>query len=214
MPENALDLGCGVGSVLLLCAWAQTSTMFVGIEAQEVSAGLLKRTVRFNGVEDRVRVVNQDFREVEGLDRRFEQITGTPPYFADGSATLSAAIQKGPCRHEQRGGIGAYADVAAALLAPSGRFVVCHAARQRARVAAAIEAAGLNIFGQLDVVPRTGKQPLVVVFEAAAGAHAFAKWSESLTVRDESGEWTEEFRSVRAAFGMPTRPPNQGFSPR
>lgn len=202
-PGRALDLGCGIGSVLMMTAWAFPSAELVGVEAQAISAALARRSIRYNGCADRVRVVDGDFRETP-LDGPFDLVTGTPPYFAPGTHTVSAAVQRGPCRHELRGGVADYVARAAEVLAENGRFVFCVACRQRVDVFDAVAAHGLTVTDWIEVIPRSGKPGLIDVFEA--------RWQgpkpstpRTLEVRGVDGQWTAAFGRLRARMGLPPR---------
>src|SRR5690606_25481434 len=46
-----VDLGCGIGSVLLMISWRHPCAKSIGVEAQTVSAELARRSVEWNGVE-------------------------------------------------------------------------------------------------------------------------------------------------------------------
>lgn len=200
-PERILDLGCGIGTVLLFVAWRFPRARVTGIEAQDVSVELARRSLAWNGVEDRCRVVHADFREAP-LDEKFELVTGTPPYFPGGSGLESDRVQRAPCRFEHRGGIEAYCDAAARRLAPGGLFVACEATSQAARVDGAAASAGLAVERRLDVIPRAGKPPLLSVFTFRAAPRATLV-DPPLIVRDAHGRWTDAFRALRADMGMP-----------
>lgn len=210
-PARILDQGCGIGTVLLLMAWRFPQARVVGIEAQALSAGLARRSLAWNGVDDRCVVLDGDLRQPLPPNpwqlERFDLITGTPPYFPRGSGVESEHVQRGPCRFEHRGGIEAYCDGAAGRLAPGGIFVACAAAPQAERVRAAAAAAGLWIERWCDVVPRAGKDPLVSVFSmrrAAGTTPARATTVEPpLLVREADGRRTAAFIAVRAEMGMP-----------
>ena len=60
---RVLDLGCGIGSVLLLLAWNLESASLVGVEAQAMSFELLERNVARNGLTGRVTVIHGDLRD-------------------------------------------------------------------------------------------------------------------------------------------------------
>lgn len=209
-PRRALDLGCGIGSVLLMVAWAFPDARLIGVEAQAISAALARRSIRYDGCEYRVEIAVGDLRDAALLPAdSFDLITGTPPYFAPGTHTRSEAVQRGPCRHELRGGVEDYVRAAAGRLAASGRFVFCCADRQREHALAVLETAGLRPRREVEVVPRAGKPPLVAVFEAVRASEAGGASSEreTLTVRGPDGQWTEGFRALRARMGMPDVPP-------
>jgi tRNA1(Val) A37 N6-methylase TrmN6 len=204
-PERLLDLGCGIGSVLLFLAWRFPQARCVGMEAQAVSAGMARRSVAWNGVEDRCQVRLGDFREAsrEGLiDGTFDLVTGTPPYFPRGTGVESEGAQKGPCRFEHRGGVEAYCEAAAPLLSAGAPFVGCAPTVQGERVREAARAAGLHLARWRDVIPRAGKPPLFSVFSMKREA-VEAIVEAPLVVRDERSRRTEEFVALRAEMGMP-----------
>ena len=136
-PTSLLDLGCGIGAVLMLLAWRLPRARAVGIEAQAVSVDLARRSLAWNGAADRSAVVHGDLRDPAVLapGAAFDLVTGTPPYLRPGTATPSRRAQRGPAHLELRGGIEAYCLAAARWLAPGGRFVTCAATAQLRRAA-------------------------------------------------------------------------------
>jgi tRNA1(Val) A37 N6-methylase TrmN6 len=209
-PRRILDLGCGIGTVLLLMAWRFSEATLRGIEAQTVSAELGRRSIAWNGVADRCGIVSGDLRDATLLANEppFELITGTPPYFPRGTGLESDQIQRGPCRFEHRGGIEDYAAAAALRLAPGAPFVACAPATQADRVLAAAAAAGLFVERLRAVVPRAGKAPLLILFSMRAPApgqtsDGFPREEPPLVVRDANGRRTEEFVALRTDMGMP-----------
>jgi tRNA1Val (adenine37-N6)-methyltransferase len=204
-----LDLGTGLGSVLSLVAWASGSA-FIGVEAQASRADMARRSLRYNGL-DRCQVIDGDLRDTSlfAAGTTFDLITGTPPYFPDGSGPQSEKMHAGPCRFEHRGGIEAYVEAAARWLSPSGVFVVCAASLERARTQAALEASGLFVRRHVEVVPKEGKNSLVTV-DITSRLQPSAIRHETLVVRDANNQWTQAFRQVRRRFGMPMEPYSTG----
>lgn len=208
----AVDLGCGLGSVLMLVAWAFPTLQVTGVEAQAARARRARRSLRFNGAADRCAVVDGDLRDVAGLLQAVtgkpRLITGTPPYFEPTATNLSHDAEAAACRAEIRGGLEVYLDAGVALLADDGVLVLCYpdTSAERARVAG--QERGLHLRSRLRVVPAAGKPPLIVVDCFARGAATDQRATEAeLTVRGADGQWTEAFRAVRRRFGMPERPP-------
>jgi tRNA1Val (adenine37-N6)-methyltransferase len=153
---RALDVGCGIGSVLLFTAWLFPDASCVGIEAQEARAAMARRSAEYNlGVESRrVTVVSGDARTDDGELGLFDLVTGTPPYFDVSQGGMSSCAESAACLFEFRGGIEAYCATASRHVAPGGRFVVCEAFVECRRVAPAAAAAGLRVISRLDVVPK------------------------------------------------------------
>jgi tRNA1(Val) A37 N6-methylase TrmN6 len=205
-PRRYVDLGCGIGTVLLFTAWRFPEASGTGIEAQEVSAGMARRSLAWNGVDDRCSVRLGDLRDPE-LSRDLapvDLVTGTPPYLPKGTGVESARVQCGPCRFEFRGGVEDYALAASRLLGPTAPFVGCCASRQRPRVAAGAEAAGLVLEVWRDVVPREGKEPLFSVYVMRRPEAARVRSDEPpLVLRNREGRFTPAFDEVRRAMGMP-----------
>jgi tRNA1(Val) A37 N6-methylase TrmN6 len=205
-PRRAVDLGCGIGTVLLFTAWRFPSARCAGVEAQEVSAALARRSVAWNGIEDRCEVRLGDLRDaaiLEGLGPA-DLVTGTPPYLPKGAGIEPGHAQRAACRFEHLGGVEAYCEAAARLLAPGAPFVACAAAWQRPRVAAAVATAGLSLVSWMDVVPKEDKAPLFAVYTARRATEAMAHVEEApLLIRGRDGRFTEGFRAVCRAMGMP-----------
>ncbi len=211
-PLRALDLGCGLGSVLLLVAWRLPCAEVTGIEAQPERAAMARRSIAYDGVAERCRVVDGDLRELPAELHDFDLVTGTPPYFPRGTGVESPAPGVAPCRFEVRGGVEDYLAVAAARAAPGGRIVMCSSALEQDRVTEAVVELGLVHDEHWVIVPRTGKPPLVMIDRLRrrlpgdpTGAKAPA--ARAITVRERDGRWSEAFRQVRDDMGMPSQPP-------
>jgi len=207
--DRALDLGCGLGSVLLMVAWKLPLADVTGIEAQPDRAALGRRSIAYNGVAERCRIIDGDLRD-HALEGPFALITGTPPYFPRGSGTESDKPHAMPCRFELRGGVEDYLATAARLLAPGGRIAICTSSLERDRVRAA--AAVLPWREHWQIIPRAGKDALVDVDVFAPTTTESEQ--HTLTVRDRDGQWTPEFQQVRDQMGLPSVPPTSSGSAR
>ncbi|KAI8471247.1 MAG: S-adenosyl-L-methionine-dependent methyltransferase [Monoraphidium minutum] len=216
-----LDLGCGIGSVLMMVAWGLPDAKAVGVEAQEISVGLARRSVRYNAgaASGRVSVHRGDLRDPlppgAAPPGGFDLITGTPPYIPRGDGGVGLRPQKEPCNLETRGGVEEYVAAAAAALAPGGSFVVVmgvQGQRRRDRVAAAAAAHGLAVSRCVEVVPREGKPALMHVYvlrwrqDCGGGGGSGEPQGcthERFVVRLADGRLGPDMHAARAAIGMP-----------
>ena len=211
--RTALDLGSGIGSVGMVCAWRLPGARFVTVEAQAESVALAKKSARYNGLTERYEIRTGDFREpgVLGDDERFDLITGSPPYFPLDAGIKSEHPQKVACRFEVRGTIADYCAVAAKHLTPGGFFASVFQIEplpQLARVQAAAKAAGLSIVRQRPVVFREGEPPLIGLF-GMMRAEDLPEWFRGQTwteppliIRTREGKIHPEYSAVKLSFGF------------
>jgi tRNA1Val (adenine37-N6)-methyltransferase len=209
-PASVLDLGCGVGAVLLMVAWRLPDARLFGVEAQEVSFALARRNVEENGLSARTTLVRGDLRDVTRAwpHGRCALVTGTPPYLPPGTALASPDPQRAAARIELRGGVEDYLAAAARVLAPGGAVVVCADGRSPERVLRGAAAAGLAPRRRLDVVARGGAStqrpagPLFSVWTCAARRDVGALEHEAVVMRDARGERTAAAAEMRRFFGL------------
>ncbi len=204
-PRRILDLGCGIGSVGLLAAWRFPEARLVGIEAQEVSVGLARRSVRYDGLQDRATIIHGDLRDHDMIPDlgSYDLVFGSPPYLPHGTGVQSQVTQRGPCRFEDRGGVEAYCVAAAKALAPSGTFALVFTHRDRDRVMDAASAAGLEVWATRPVVTRQGKPPLLELYAMSTTPPGPVRHLPPLVVRDDAGRRTGEMDALRVFLGFP-----------
>ncbi len=196
--RRILDLGCGIGSVLLHLAWSLPTATLVGIEAQAVSFALLTENVRRNQLGARVAIHHGDLRELRV--GRFDLVTGTPPYFPPDAAVDAQDEQRAYARIEYRGGIDAYVVAGAAALAPGGALVLCGDARTEGRLQAAAAEVGLHVVARTAIVAHAPKPPLFAVWTLAHAAAPLV--TDELVLRDAAGRTTPDAARLRAFSGF------------
>jgi tRNA1Val (adenine37-N6)-methyltransferase len=208
-----LDLGSGIGTVGMICAWRLPGACFVTVEAQGESVALARKSARYNGLTDRYEIREGDFRDPQIIraDEKFDLVTGSPPYFPPEAGVPSEHPQKLACRFELRGTVADYCATAAKHLAPGGFFacVFPHESAQLARVEAGAREAGLVIVRQRPVVFREGDPPLVALFGMMRAGDLpewfrGQTWTEpDLVIRTRGGKIHPEYSAVKLAIGFP-----------
>ena len=211
--RTAIDLGSGIGTVGMICAWRLPDAKFITVEAQAESVALARKSARYNGLADRYEIREGDFRAAGILkaDETFDLVTGSPPYFPLGDGVESGHPQKLACRFELRGTVADYCTTAAKHLAPGGFFacVFPHEPAQLARVQSGARAAGLVVVRKRPVVFREGDPALVALFglmraEDLPGWFRGETWTEpDLVIRTRDGKIHPEYSAVKLAIGFP-----------
>ena len=211
--RRVLDLGSGIGTVGMICAWRLPGAHVVTIEAQTDSVALARKSARYNGLEHRCEIREGDFRvpDLFQTGETFDLITASPPYFPLDAGIRSEHPQKLACRFELRGTIADYCAIASRRLAPGGLLacVFPHEPAQRARVEAAARESRLVIVRKRPVVFREGDPALVALFglmraEDLPEWFRGQTWTEpELTVRLRDGKIHPEYSAVKLAIGFP-----------
>jgi len=216
----ALDLGCGIGSVLLMLAHALPDARLFGLEAQALSFELAQRNIARNRLAPRVSAEQGDLRDAAKLDGlveqnggRFALVTGTPPYLPKEQGTLPPDSQKAHARFELRGGVEAYVAAAARVLAPGGTFVVCAGARGDERLLSAAQEHDLCVLAKLPVLPSPQKGVLFSVWTLGTSATRAFRELAPFIARDEAGARSLQALELRSFFGLPN-PIDEASSPR
>ena len=204
-PTRYLDLGCGIGSVLLMTCHALRPDYALGIEAQQQSAAMAAASIARLPDAGEIVLKQGDFREVDtGAEHHsFDLVTGSPPYFPVGTGTMSADYQRSACRFELRGGVEAYCEAAERALSPDAHFVLVFQTQWDERVLQAAEAVNLKLQQRVDVKMRVGNdQPFLSLYEFARTPSELQV--QSFAVRDEEGAITPEYRAIRTELGLST----------
>lgn len=205
-PGRYLDLGCGVGSVLLMVAHRLRPKLCLGIEAQPQSVAMAQRSVDELPVgAPAMQILAGDIRDKNNLEKPCDLITGSPPYFPLGTGTLPPDAQRRACRFEARGGVEAYCEAASLHLAPQARFYVVFQTTWRSRVERAAARSGLQISARLEAHMREDRPaPFLDVFEMTRGEGPRGEELaiERFAIRDREGEISAEYRCAREFLGV------------
>jgi tRNA1(Val) A37 N6-methylase TrmN6 len=212
--RTALDLGSGIGTVGMICAWRLPGARFVTMEAQSESVTLARKSARYNGLTERYEIREGDFREpnILGDDEKFDLITGSPPYWPLEAGVKSEHPQKVACRFEVRGSVADYCSTASKHLTPGGFFACVfqiEPATQLERVKTAARDAGLTLIRQRPIVFREGEPPLIGLFGMTRSEDLPEKmrgrtWVEPpLIIRTRTGEIHPEYSAVKLSIGFP-----------
>ena len=163
IPLYYMDLGCGIGSsILLVTSNCPSILSAVGVEAQTISCSLLKQTLIDNKLCERLRVVNCDLREIISLQSSnpdlfksglYDWMTANPPFLNPVRGTLPKDGQRKFARFEMRGDILDYFKASSILLKKrTGRLLVAFPSHENKRVVDAALFTGLRCVRRLDVI--------------------------------------------------------------
>lgn len=130
--ERVIDLGTGNGVIAILVAARYRGLQVTGVELQSRLAEMAAENVRQNGLEDRVRLIRGDIREIRSLltAGAFDAAVGNPPYRKTRTGRVSPHEEKAVARHELTLSLEDFVAAASYLLCDRGRLsLIYHPAR-------------------------------------------------------------------------------------
>ncbi|MBQ8803937.1 MAG: tRNA1(Val) (adenine(37)-N6)-methyltransferase [Tyzzerella sp.] len=192
--ERVLDLGTGTGIIPILLTAKTEGEKFVGLEIQEDSADMARRSVAHNHLEDKVEIVNGDIKEAAGIfgPVSFDVITTNPPYMIGHHGIENSADTKAIARHEVLCTLDDILRESARVLKPRGRFYMVHRPFRLAEILSKMVSAGIEPKRMRMVHPFIDKEPNMVLIEGMRGANSRMTVEKPLIVYKEVGIYSDE----------------------
>ncbi len=193
--HSAVDLCCGTGILPLLLAAEDCGKTVYGVEISPAAATLAQRSVEYNKIGDRVKILNQDLRQTTLSSAAFDLVTANPPYFLPGTgkpakdALLSA-------RREEECTFSDVAVAAARLLRFGGRFCFVFKPERLAEAMTVCSSVKLEPKVLRLIYPKVHKAPELFLMECKKGAAPGLKCEPPFVLYDENGDETPQFQAI------------------
>ncbi len=196
--ECALDLGTGTGIIPILLEAKTEGKHFTALEIQEEVADMAARSVRLNGLEHKVEIIQGDIKEASRIFGRasFDVVTANPPYMNDKHGLKNPDKKKAIARHEVLCTLEDVVRETAAVLKPGGRFYLVHRPHRLAEIFAVLNRFQLEPKRMKMVHPFVDKEANMVLIEAAKGGRSMIKVEAPIIVFKEPGVYEDEIRNV------------------
>ena len=199
--ENALDLGTGTGILPILLEAKNEGMHYTGLEIQEESADMARRSVMHNHLEDKIDIVTGDIKEAAAIfgAASFQVITTNPPYMIGDHGLKNDNEALYIARHEALCTLDDILRESAKLLKPKGRFYMVHRPFRLPEILAKMTAYGIEAKRMRLVYPYIDKEPNMVLLEGMRGGKPRMQVEPPLIVYEKSGEYTPELLEM---YGM------------
>ena len=194
--DQLLDLGTGTGILPLLLSAKTQCAHLTGLEIQEESADMARRSVALNHLEERISIVSGDLKEAGQIfaPASFDCITCNPPYMIGQHGITNPDAPKAIARHEI---LCTFEDVAAAaekLLKSGGKFFLVHRPFRLAELIVTLTSHKLEPKRMRLVYPYADKEPNMVLLEAVRGGNSRMTVEPPLIIFDRPGEYSREIK--------------------
>lgn len=196
--EKVLDLGTGTGIIPILLEAKTPGKHFTGLEIQEESADMARRSVTMNRQEDKVDIVVGDIKEASALFglASFDVVTSNPPYMNDHHGIKNPEQAKAIARHEILCSLEDVIREASRLLRPNGRFYLVHRPFRLVEIIKTLTDYKLEPKRMKLVYPYVDKEPNMVLIECIKGAKSMIKVEAPLIVYKEQNVYTDEIYDI------------------
>lgn len=196
--EKVLDMGTGTGILPILLAAKTEGESFTGLEIQEKSAEMAGRSVAYNHLEGRVRIVTGDIKEAGAIfgPASFDVVVSNPPYMTGSHGLVNPNEAKAVARHEVLCTLEDLVRETAAVLTSRGRFYLVHRPFRLAEIMGMLMKYRLEPKRMRLVYPYVDKEPNMVLLEACKGGNPRIQVERPLIVYERPNVYTDEIREI------------------
>ena len=170
--ERALDLGTGNGIIPILLSEKTQGRHLTGLEIQPEMAEMARRSVDYNGLEDKVDIVTGDIKEAAEIFKPafFDVITTNPPYMIADHGLRNPADAKAIARHEVLCSLDDILRESMRLLQDKGRFYMIHRPFRLTEIMIKMNYYKIEPKRIQFIYPYLDKEPTMVMIEGVRGA--------------------------------------------
>ncbi len=196
--ETVLDFCTGTGIIPLLLYGKKEPLKITGIEIQEEFVEMAKKSVAYNGLDDKIILVKEDLRNHDQLRKlpKVDVVTVNPPYKKENSGILNEQDALTIARHEVALNLEDVIKAASICLKDHGRFYMIHRPERLVDIMTLMRAYHIEPKVLRMVYPHVNKPPTMVLVEGRKGGNAFLKVKEPLMIYDIDGTYSDEIRRI------------------
>ncbi len=201
--EKAIDLGSGCGAIPLLWARDNECLNAIAVDIQKDACDMLKRSVQYNHLEDKITVINSDIKDLKGKLKAasYNLISCNPPYKPIGTGLVNPEDSKKIARHEHLCTIDDIINESSRLLNFSGRLCMCLRPDRLCDVMESMRKAKIEPKKLRFVQQRKTKAPKLFLIEGRKGANPGIRVLETLLIEKDDGKLSDEMIKIYGVYG-------------
>ncbi|RUT27706.1 tRNA1(Val) (adenine(37)-N6)-methyltransferase [Paenibacillus zeisoli] len=194
---RVLDLCTGNGVVPLLLT-TRTEAQIEGIEIQERLADMAERSVRMNGLEDRITIRLGDLRDLVGETGHgaYDAITVNPPYMPLRAGEIKLNTHQAIARHEIHCSLEEVIQASMRLLRNGGKVTMVHKPQRLGEIISLLRQYRLEPKLIRFVHPRKHMEANIVLIEALRDGKPDMRILPPLIVYQEDGQYCPEIMDI------------------
>lgn len=200
--EKACDLGTGCGIIPMIWCRNGQAKEITAVELQEKGFFQTCESIRISSVEDKVRAVNHDLKDIKSVlgHASMDIVTMNPPYKAADAGIKSVAKAELIARHEVECNLDDICSTAAYLLNFGGRLCMCNRPERLSDTIVAMKNNGIEP-KRLRLVAKTPHtRPWLFLIEGRKGGKPFMNIDPLLIMYGEDGELSKEVTDIYGEY--------------
>ncbi len=200
LNDIVVDLGTGCGVIPLILAYRNQGKYVIGVEIQESLFLLARENVKINKMENRVRIVHGDFREIKKHlpPESADLVLSNPPYRKLCTGRINPNKERALARHEILATLEDVLEASAYLLKTRGRIGIIYPAFRLAHLIKKAAEAGFEPKKLKIVYSSPGEGARLVYMEARKGGGEELRIDPPFYIYTENGCYTPEMEKLYA----------------
>ena len=202
--SSGVDLGTGTGIVSILLTAKTNLKRIVGVEIQKEVADMAKRSVELNNMNNKIKILNIDIKEIfqkncksEELKKEsFDFIVTNPPYKKLETGKTNENKYKYISRHEATANLEDFIKISKYLLKDKGSIYMVHRPDRLVDIIELMRKYKIEPKNIRFVYPSIDKAPNLVLIKGIKNARPFLKIDKPLIVYDSNGCYTDEIYEI------------------
>ena len=191
---HAVDLCTGSGIVPILLSAKTMAKRITGIEIQKDIADMANRSVKYNGLEEKVDIINDDISNALKHIKHcsVDAVSVNPPYMKDTTAIKNPELPLAIARHELLTDLDTVVEVSGKLLKENGRFFMIHRPNRLSEIFASFKKNRIEPKRIRFVHPYIENKANLVLIEGVKGSGVWLDVEPPLAVYKEKNVYTDE----------------------
>ena len=194
-PEcsSVLEIGSGSGVISILLAGVKKLFM-TGVEIQPKLASMSERSVKMNGLEEKVKIISGDIKDYFGGP--FDAVIANPPYRPIGCGRINPGDEKAMARHELMLTLEQMLSCANRMINEDGRFYAIYTAWRLPDMLCTMRNSNIEPKKIIMIHSHVGSRSSLFLVKGVKGAGFELNIEKPLIIYSEQKKYTREIQEL------------------
>lgn len=194
--KKILDIGTG-NAVIPIILSTKTDASILGVEIQEEAYDLAVKSVKYNNLESKISLLNQDIKEYAANEKTetYDVITCNPPFFkVTDDSNINQSKYKTIARHEVTLNLEDVINISKKLLKNNGTLAMVHRPERLIEIIEVMKKNNIEPKKIQLVYPTENKEANILLIEGTKNGNPGLKILEPIYAHDKNGNYTNQIK--------------------